>query len=248
MNIKKLSNNLGAEKQRIAKYCVCCGDVNLKSSPAILMPFVAHRIFGWEPVVIDDSWGLHTVKNGNAYSICKSLFCSNCGFLFCDLRFYDNELSLIYHDYRGEQYNSLREIYEPGYTLRNENLNTGITYIKKVELFLEPHLTSPFTILDWGGDTGKNTPFKDRSHIFDVFDISNKDVVAGAHKVNRFQAISRKYSLIVCSNVLEHVPYPAELLLDILSSMDMDSILYIEVPLEEVVAQYQTDLHLFKKH
>ncbi len=235
-------------RERIATQCVCCGSQNLKASPAVLMPFVAHRTFGWEPAIIDESWGLVTIKNGNAYSICKSLYCSNCGFLFLDIRFSDSELSNLYCDYRCEKYNQLRELYEPGYIERNDNLNAGIDYIKDIEDFLNPYLTFPLTILDWGGDTGKNTPFKNKNDSFDIYDISNKDVIAGARIVSKNLAQSKKYKLIVCSNVLEHVPYPSELLSDIKKTMNAESLLYIEVPLETLVLNNTSNLHLLKKH
>ncbi|CAM8369093.1 Methyltransferase domain containing protein [Candidatus Methylopumilus planktonicus] len=235
-------------KERIATQCVCCGSQYLKSSPAVLMPFVAHRTFDWAPVVIDESWGLATIKSGNAYSICKSLYCNDCGFLFLDIRFSDSELSNLYRDYRGKEYNSLRESYEPGYTKRNDNLNAGIGYIEDIEKFLQPYLNFPITILDWGGDTGKNTPFKNNNEAFDIYDISNKDVLAGARRVSKKEAQSKKYKLIVCSNVLEHVPYPSDLLTDITKAMNNKSVLYIEVPLENVVLNNKSDLHALKKH
>ena len=139
--------------------CVCCGSKALAKSPAILMPFVAHRVFGWKPVVIDDSWGLKTIRNGTAYTICNSVYCSDCGFLFLDIRFSEEELKSLYDGYRDKQYTDLREIYEPGYTTRNDSLNAGINYIADIETFLSPYLSFPISILDWGGDTGKNTPF-----------------------------------------------------------------------------------------
>ena len=246
--VKDVGQLFNIKKERVSTQCVCCGSEDIKSSPAILMPFVAHRIFDWVPVVIDETWGLSTIKKGNAYSICKSLYCSNCGFLFLDIRFSDNELSRLYDDYRGVEYNSLRETYEPGYTLRNNSLNAGIGYIKDIETFLAPHLNHPLTILDWGGDIGKNTPFKSNNETFDIYDISNKDVIAGAKIVSKEEVFSNKYSLIICSNVLEHVPYPSTLLLDIVSAMDNDSILYLETPLEDVVLNNEGDLHLLKKH
>jgi hypothetical protein len=246
--VKDASQHFILKKERVSTQCVCCGSENIKSSPAIIMPFVAHRIFDWVPAVIDETWGLSTIKNGNAYSICKSLYCSNCGFLFLDVRFSDNELSRLYDDYRGVEYNNLRESYEPGYTLRNNSLNAGIEYIKDIEDFLAPHLNYPLTILDWGGDTGKNTPFKSNNETFDIYDISNKDVITGATIVRKEEVLSNKYSLIVCSNVLEHVPYPSTLLLDIVNAMDNDSILYLETPLEDVVLNNENDLHLLKKH
>jgi len=213
------------------------------------MPFIAHRVFDWAPVVVDESWGLTSIKNGNAYSICKSLYCSDCGFLFLDIRFSESELSRLYDDYRGAQYTLIRESYEPGYKLKNDDLNKGMfDSIKNVETFLEPHLNFPLTILDWGGATGKNTPFKNSNKAFDIYDIGNKDVIAGAKKVGKDEVFSKKYKLIVCRHVLEHIPYPSDLLFDILKVMNKDSILYIEIPLENVVLNNEKDLHLEKKH
>src|ERR1700754_592858 len=89
-------------RERLAFSCVCCGSGDLAASPAILMPFVAHRAFGWAPVEIDESWGLQTIRNGMAYSICKTLRCRKCSHLFCDIRFSDEEMSAIYSGYREE--------------------------------------------------------------------------------------------------------------------------------------------------
>jgi hypothetical protein len=212
------------------------------------MPFLSHRIFGWTPSEIDESWGLNTIQSGRIYSICKSLFCLSCGFLFLDLRFSNDELEKLYEDYRGEDYNSLRELYEPGYTARNNSLNSGIEYIPEIENFLSPLVTKPIRLLDWGGDTGKNTPFKDQSVVFDIYDISNKACLPEANIVSKTEALNKKYNLIICSNVLEHVPYPSELLFDIKEAMDADSILYLEVPLEDLVRNEKNNLHLKKRH
>jgi hypothetical protein len=54
-------------QERIASTCVCCGISRLSGSPAILMPFVAARVFDWYPVVIDESWGLKTIQSGHVY-------------------------------------------------------------------------------------------------------------------------------------------------------------------------------------
>ena len=104
------------------------------------------------------------------------------------------------------------------------------------------------TILDWGGDTGKNTPFKNNCETLDIYEISNKNVVIGARIVSESEAYSKKYKLVVCSNVLEHVPYPIDLLHQIKKTMNNESVLYIEVPLEDIVLKHKKDLHLIKKH
>jgi hypothetical protein len=238
------------KRTHIAKQCVCCGSEQLNKSPAILMPFVAHRALGWQPVEIDDSWGLNTINNGHAYSICNSLSCAECGFLFLDIRFSEEELSALYNGYREEAYTNLRNFYEPGYQSRNEALNEGENYISKVESFLSPYLTLPISMLDWGGDTGKNSPFKNNHSQFHIYDISNKPVIEGAKHVNKETAYQTEYDLIVCSNVLEHVPYPSDVIMEMTAAMRQNTILYIEVPHEEIVrtASMNEDLHLKKKH
>ena len=235
-------------QSRIARHCVCCGSTRLDSSPAILMPFVAHRVFDWAPIVIDDSWGLRSIRHGQAYSICKTLECLDCGHLFLDIRFADDEMARLYEDYRGESYTRLREHYEPGYASRNARLNAGIRHVSAIEDFLRSHLSMPPRILDWGGDTGKNTPFATHNRAFDIFDISNKDVIPGARNVTLPETIGRTYDLVVCSQVLEHIPYPSVLLTQIRQVMTPDTVLYVEVPFEEVVRLHPTGARHHKRH
>lgn len=238
------------KRERIATECVCCASQALRKSPAILMPFVAERAFGWRPVEIDDSWGLQTIKNGHAYSICNSLFCDDCGLLFLDIRFSEAELNNLYDGYREQRYADLRDFYEPGYKQRNASLNEGINCIPEIEEFLTPHLAFPTRILDWGGDTGKNTPFRGRRSLLHIYDISNKPVVDGAELVDQATAFSTQYDLINCSNVLEHVPYPSQLIMDMKNAMNKETILYLEVPCEEIIRSGDGDkqLHLKKRH
>ncbi len=236
------------KKERVARQCICCGSEDIDINAAVLMPFIAHRVFKWKPVEIDESWGLKSIKTGHAYSICNSLLCKECGLLFLDIRFSDTELCNLYEDYRGQAYTALRESYEPGYLKRNAYLESLINYIEDVEAFIAPHITTPVSILDWGGDTGKNTPFKNKCSTFDVFDLSNKDVIKGAVAVTREQAFSKKYDLVICSNVLEHVSYPSDLLYEIKNTMSETSILYIEVPFEDVMKNYPNDCLARKRH
>ncbi len=237
-------------RERIARACVCCGSTDLGASPAILMPFVAHRALGWQPVEIDESWGLRTIRSGMAYSICNSLWCRSCGLLFLDLRFSQAELDALYADYRGADYVALRERYEPGYALRNEGFDAGIRYMESVESFLEPHIPSEPRVLDWGGDTGRNTPFAGRRALCQVYDISDKPALPGIDKVARETAFATSYDLVVCSNVLEHVPYPLDLVAELRRTMGPDTVLYIEVPHEEVVRTHRgpNDLNPQKRH
>jgi hypothetical protein len=238
------------ENDRIAKTCPCCGSVDLRKSSAILMPFIAHRVFGWQPVEIDKSWGLKTIQNGHAYSVCNSCCCADCNFLFLDIRFSDNELGDLYKGYRDAHYVQLREFYEPGYGERNQGLLDGAGYIDQVEAFLTPHLSLPVRLLDWGGDTGKNSPFKIKNKCWHIYDIGNQMPIDGATAVDKEAILSNSYDLIVCSNVLEHVPFPADMIIDIKKYMNNETLLYIEVPYEKLVREWDgnTLIEKEKKH
>ena len=234
--------------ERIASCCVCCGSRDLESSAAVLMPFIAHRVFNWAPVFIDESWGLRTLKTGLAYSICNTLRCRNCSLLFLDLRFSDAELSRLYQDYRGEAYNALREHYEPGWLQRCRFYDKPVAYLPQIEAFLEPHLNGAIRVLDWGGDSGSNTPFQGRCECCDIYDISGKPVVPGARQVGLDEAQSNDYSLIVCSNVLEHVSQPAALLAEIRQAMRPQTLLYLEVPHETLMREQSSPPAAAKRH
>jgi hypothetical protein len=233
--------------ERIANSCVCCNSRNINASPAVLMPFISHRVFNWIPTKIRANWNLQTLKKGTCYSICNSLLCKSCGLIFLDIRFTDDELNKLYNNYRGKEYSQLREKYEKGYLKRNYLLNVEISYKNLVEKFLEPLINFPINILDWGGADGKNSPFNEVRKKLDVFDISNKQVIKSAKSVTKLQALKNSYNLIVCSNVLEHIPYPSDLLVEIKKFMKKRTILYIEVPYENIMKKYKKNNALYKK-
>lgn len=233
-------------RERLARYCPACLSEDHARSPAVLMPFVADRALGWRPVVIDDSWGLRTIANGHAYTVCNSVECRTCGMLFLDIRFSDFELGRLYSDYRGPEYTRLREHYEPGYGARNEQLKDGIPYLEAVESFLRPHLTFPVNMLDWGGDTGKNTPFQAEAGTFHIYDISRAPPVAGAAFVELRDIVKDNYDLIVCSNVLEHIPHPTDFIEELVGFMTDRTLLYLEVPFETFMFQNKTNPEIVK--
>ena len=222
----------------VASTCVCCGHAELMRSPAVLMPFIAHRVYQWEPALIDASWGLQTISEGHAYALCNSLLCSECNLLFLDIRFSDREMARLYKNYRDDTYTALRDRYEPGYRVRNEGLVQGINYLHEIETFLQPHLPDTLRVLDWGGDTGVNTPFKEgAANTVHIYDISGLETTGRLRKVSKETAAQHVYDLIVCSNVLEHVPYPRLVLAEIMAVMTPTTVLYIEVPMENLVKE-----------
>ncbi|MFV0280218.1 MAG: class I SAM-dependent methyltransferase [Rhodoblastus sp.] len=200
------------------------------------MPFVAYRAFGWTPVEITAEWGLRDLKPGMGYNVCASVLCRDCGMLFLDMRFDDEEMGGLYSDYRGEAYTAARDRFEPGYAARNALLLDGSKYVARIEAFLRPHLAvEKPRILDWGGDTGVNTPFRTQAACHDIYDISSRPPLSGARMVAHGQAKSRSYDLVVFANVLEHVPKPREALSELADAMNADTLLYVEVPHEDAI-------------
>lgn len=198
------------------------------------MPFLAKRIFNHDPVEITADWGLRDLRQGMAYSLCNTLECTVCGAIFLDYRFSEKELMRLYKDYRGSEYNALRTEFEPAYAGTVPHYHGRSAYLEAVESTLSPYLPSQPRVLDWGGDSGSNSPFRFLAGSLHVYDISGIEVCAEATKVSREECLANVYDLIVCSQVLEHVSYPVRVLQEITQLLRPETILYLEVPLEEV--------------
>jgi len=236
--------------ERHARCCICCRGERLLSTPAILMPFLAKRIFNHEPTLITEDWGLRDIPNGTAYSLCNTLECADCGVLFLDYRFSDYELELLYKDYRGEKYNSLRIRFEPSYSVTAMHYTGRAAYLEDVETVLAPYLPERPKVLDWGGGSGVNSPFRFKSKSLHVYDISGVAVVDEGETVSFDALYQNNYDLVACLQVLEHVSYPLNVLKQIALCLGPKSILYLEVPFEELFKRHEQSEFLgqFKRY
>jgi 2-polyprenyl-3-methyl-5-hydroxy-6-metoxy-1,4-benzoquinol methylase len=234
----------------IACRCICCDGDRLASSPAVLMPFVAKRVFGHEPLEITPEWGLRDLKPGTAYTLCNSLQCQDCGGLFLDYRFTDEQLAALYRGYRDEAYTRERTHYEPGYATVAAHYEGRAAYIADVEKWLSPRLPEGPKVLDWGGADGVNSPFLDRNGLLHVHDISAVKVLSGAQRIGREQLTHHTYDLVACSQVLEHVPNPLNLICEIIPALSARTALYLEVPNEALMREHPGSLKLapLKRH
>lgn len=235
----------------IARQCICCESARLEKSPAVLMPFVARRVFGHEPVEITAAWGLRDLKQGMAYSLCNSLQCQDCGALFLDYRFTDEQMGSLYAGYRDAAYNEQRDYYEPGYAAAaGRDFLHRHAYIADVEAWLQSRVPAQPAVLDWGGGSGVNTPFLGRASRIHIHDISDVDVVEGAQRISTVQLGQNSYDLVACCQVLEHVPAPLEMIRQITPALSPRTLLYLEVPHEALVREHPGNLHLasLKRH
>jgi len=223
----------------MARHCICCESTRLDRSPAVLMPFVAKRVFGHEPVEITAAWGLRDLKPGMAYTLCNSLQCQDCGALFLDYRFGDEQMAALYRGYRDEAYTRERDRYEPGYaTMAAKDFAHRHAYLAEVEAWLSPRLPERPAVLDWGGDSGINTLFLGNERLIHIHDISGTDVVQGTEKVTAEQLQQHSYDLVACCQVLEHVPSPLELIRQIIPALAPQTLFYLEVPYEPLMREH----------
>lgn len=237
-------------RELIARHCICCEGDRLSRSPAVLMPFVAQRVFGHEPVEITAEWGLRDLRQGMAYTLCNSLQCQDCGALFLDFRFTDEQMAALYHNYRDEHYNAQRIRYEPGYANVVSHYHQRAAYLGEVEDWLAAHLPETPAVLDWGGDSGINSPFRERNSLLHIHDISGVELMHGAQRVDIEHISQYRYDLVTCSQVLEHVAFPLELVRQMLRAMSPGTFLYLEVPHEGLVRDHPNSLNLasLKRH
>ena len=226
---------------KISTYCPCCFLYEIEKSDAVLMPFIAKKIFDYDYVDINSNWNLFNFDNGNALMLCKTVKCQSCNFVFSDYRFDDDELFELYKDYREQSYLDLRESFEPGYIKRNYFFDLEVQHKTPiVESFLSEFVTKDSYILDWGGDDGKSTPFKTKNTF--VYEITEKPLVDNLKHIDLDNIYKTNFDVIVCSNVLEHVSYPVEFLSPIKKAMSKDTVLYIEVPFEKLMDNEFVDI------
>lgn len=233
---------------QLADTCICCGASDLASSPAVLMPFVASRALGQEPLEISASWGMRDLKPGMAYTLCHSLQCRACECLFLNYRFTPEQMASLYAGYRGPAYTHQRDTFEPGYAASAaRTFSARQPYIANVEAWLAPFLTGRPRILDWGGGDGSNTPFLGQGHVC-IHDISGAALVHGAERADTHEPAN--YDLLVCMQVLEHVTEPLAVLHEMLPLMSPRTLMYVEVPHEALMRQHPpgTDLTPHKRH
>jgi hypothetical protein len=234
----------------LAEQCICCGSRDLAASPAVLMPFVAKRVLGHDPVEVTENWGLRDLRRGTAYTLCNSLQCRECGTLFLDYRFTDEQMAALYSGYRDAAYTLQRDRYEAGYanTMAVDYAHRH-AYIAGVEDWLAPRLPACPRVLDWGGGDGTNTPFLGKGTIH-VHDISGVPVVAGAEQVELGLLDQCDYDVVTCCQVLEHAPSPLDLVGEIALRLSQRTLLYIEVPHEQLMREHPgtRDLAKLKRH
>src|SRR5690348_16766985 len=80
--------------------CLACGSARVHRRAATVSPFIAMRVWKRPP---------------HRGELCT---CTICGLRFFEPLLTESDLSRLYRDYRGREYQTLREQFEPWYTVK----------------------------------------------------------------------------------------------------------------------------------
>lgn len=203
--------------------CAICNNSLTFSSNAEFAPFLKERMFlGKEKSTM-------------------LMHCPKCRSYYSYYRPNDKEMSRLYLNYRDDEYVKQRNKYESEYTEEfNRSLfepaDGGKGRKQRISTFIEEYidLKKIKNILDFGGDKGQFIPdiFENVSKY--VFEISGTYVVEGVQLITEFDKLKNiKWDVIFCNMVLEHLSDVPGYFENLISLMEEETLLYIEVPSEK---------------
>lgn len=198
--------------------CVICEGAIRRIKRALVSPFLAARIWNRRPFCVD------------------LVECKVCGFMFYNPRLDNAEAGRLYAGYRSEEYQRMRHVSEPWYTVRfNAQLGSHAAYERRrpvLAAILRQHIGKREIrrVLDYGGDRGDLVRgLVDGAAAF-VYDISGLSAVDGVAPTS--DPAECKADLVINSNVFEHVGFPRLLLEDIVKATPPGGTVFLEVPRE----------------
>lgn len=179
-------------------------------------------------------WVLELARNA-AQSIVEICECLHCNTIFTSSTFPDVVLGALYRDYRGSEYQKIRQSWEPGYTIDlNSALNGDESWMQTRQSDILASLNKAGVniedievCVDFGGGHGGVMPNFPKKYVFEenkqVKDSDTVQVLTIWESVKEL-----KPDLVMCCGVLEHVNYPVELI-KLIQSSDA-KYFYFEVP------------------
>jgi hypothetical protein len=217
---------------KIISHCICCTSKNIQKYPGFLFDFMAYRMFGYDLATVSTETGSYPL-----HFRCNIILCKDCNYTGSDIRFDEEELNNVYHDYRSATYATDRNKFEPGYFSYNDLLGKNELELSSRRLNLESilsnnvDLSSIKIVIDYGGDEGQFIPKNINPSRKIIFDPSNKIISPEFEKINNLENLPLG-DLIMCCHTLEHVSYPQELLKKLKALLSKNAFIYIELPLE----------------
>ncbi len=202
--------------------CIICNNTALTTLKGNILPFLKDRMF--------NNWDIES----------NFLYCPNCHVCFSEIRPSNDEASRYYQNYMKEEYLNHRKKIE-GETineyedfLRKDAIKGDILKRKFIGELLERNIdiSNIKNVLDFGGGTGALIPEKLEHANKYVYDIDNTPTIENVTKISKDQIKDKQWDLILCSEVLEHVSYPMDIIKEILEILPEGGYLCLDVPYE----------------
>lgn len=204
------------------KECIYCNSKHIIEKKAFFVPFLVERMF----------------KNNPPQT--SVIICKKCKLAYSEYRPKDDEMKLLYNNYRSEEYQKQRQKHEPSYT---KEFNERLGFDKNDQIFRKTRLINILkkyinigsiqSVLDYGGDAGQFIPDEFQLAEKYVYEISNIEPISGIKHIKTKDELSaRNYDFIMCSHVLEHVAYPIDIIKEMYSLLKENGYLYIELPID----------------
>lgn len=203
--------------------CVACSNRKMWASHAVFHPFLRERMFDNNS---PDTYMMH---------------CPKCGMYFSSYRPSDAEMDLLYKNYRDKEYQQMRNKYDDYYTEEfNEELYSpsdgGKSRMDAMVKFIQGSgidIDKCEYVLDFGGDKGQFIPPEFTKSNRYVYEISNPQVVEGVTLItNNNELQNYKWDIIFCNMVMEHLSDIKSYFRTLVSYMNENTFLYVEVPYE----------------
>ncbi len=167
---------------------------------------------------------------------CSMMGCSDCFLFFFNYRYSKQELNKLY----SARYNKKRSEYIDGYkSAFNSNkakLESRSNLIRKL-LVLQNYSKyrnwrKSGKVLDFGGWHGRNIPdIADKTEKY-VLDKSNHKTEANIIKLRNLKG--NKFDLIMSTHVFEHLVDPLKVLIELVTALKNDGLIYLELPADIV--------------
>jgi hypothetical protein len=198
-----------------------CASPALRTRPAFTAPFIAKRIWDSAPFPVE------------------FVTCSACSFQFFNPRLEPHEEAKLYASYRDERYQEERFAFEAFYTKAfNDGLSSRDALAARrgrIAAVLGSFVNGGAvrTVLDFGGASGELVAGLVPGATTYVYDVSGVDTVPGVTScASLAECRETSPDLIVCSNVLEHVAEPREMVRELAGLARRGTLIFVEVPFE----------------
>lgn len=230
----------------VINYCPICRATEIDYSQSVLSPFFAYRTLGIKSLRILDG-EFDDLQAGESYFPTSTMYCHSCSSVCCNIRFDGETMNRYYTNYQGDEFIEQRVKFEPSFRsrlLQRSNNNyfrlrgESITYTNVInDLIKEFVKFTDIKVLDFGGGTGSNSPFRGDA-VIDLIELGDEDETRNL----------RSYDVVSILNVLEHVMDPIDVLRRAGGfAKQRSGLVAIEVPFESFMQEQNLSVGVKKK-